>query len=221
MVFPISRYTWFPMIRHFVKKTYGLENLPKSGPYLIACKHVGSLDGVFIAVVIIPKINRKIHFIANIAPWGWLWEKVVAQWWHGGIPFLKENPRQCLDLGIEFLKKGEIVGIFPEGPFENFDKKHRRAKTGVARLAIWSQVPIVPVGLKYRLSQDSTFDKLRNRWHMIAHALKHPRSIEIYIGQPFELTEYYNQEIDKEILITATNKVMNKIEALTKVDKIL
>ncbi|MFH0804563.1 MAG: hypothetical protein V1916_00005, partial [Patescibacteria group bacterium] len=62
MVYSISRYTLFSLVRLFIRKTVGSENLPARGPYIIACKHIGPLDGIFIAASIIPTINQKIFF---------------------------------------------------------------------------------------------------------------------------------------------------------------
>jgi len=217
MVYPISRYIWFPVIRFFVKKIIGLENLPKSGPYIIACKHLGSLDGVFLGVEIMPKINRKIHFVANVAKWGWFWEKVVAEKWHGCIPYYKENPKICLDIAVDYLKKGEIVGIFPEGFLQDRGDNQYKVKTGTARMAILAQVPIVPVGLMHDISVRSELPVLAQRLQAIKNIFLNPHSFEIHIGQPFEISEYHNKEMNRELLTEATNKIMSKIEVLTKI----
>jgi len=218
MVYPVSRYLWFPLIRFFIKKTVGLENLPTKGPYIIACKHLASLDGVFLGVMIAPKINRKIHFVANVAKWGWFWEKVIAEKWHGCIPFYKENPKICLDIAVNYLKKGEIIGIFPEGFLQSRETDQHKAKTGTARMAILARVPIVPVGLTHDISVRSDLPVLHRRRQTIKNILLNPHSLEIHIGQSFEIKEYYNREMNKELLIEATNKIMDKIEALTKIN---
>jgi 1-acyl-sn-glycerol-3-phosphate acyltransferase len=218
MVYPISRYTWFPVMRFFIKKTIGLENLPKSGPYIIACKHLASLDGVFLGAKIIPIINSKIHFVANVARWGWFWEKIVAEKWHGCIQYYKENPKMCLDIAIDFLKKGEIVGIFPEGVLQDRGDNQYKAKTGTARMAILAQVPIVPVGLIHDISVRSDLSVLAQRLQAIKNIFLNPHSLEIHIGQPFEIKEYYDKEVKKEMLIEATNKIMNRIEELTNIN---
>lgn len=218
MVYPISRYILFPVIHFFIKKTVGIENIPKAGPFIIACKHLASLDGMFLGVEIIPRINRKVHFVANVAKWGWFWEKVVAEKWHGCIPYYKENPKICLDIAIDFLRKGEVVGIFPEGFLQDRGDNQHKAKTGTARMAISAQVPIVPVGLMHDISVRSDLPVLARRRQTIKNIFLNPHSLEIHIGQPFEIKEYYNKEINKEMLVEATNKIMDRIEKLTKVN---
>lgn len=217
MVYPITRVFLLPLIRFFIKKTVGLENVPKQGPYIIACKHMGPFDGVFIASVIIPRINQKIYFVSNIAKWGWFWEKVVAERWAANIPFYKENPRICLDITLHYLKEGKIVGIFPEGVIQEYDPYKHKAKTGVARLAIWSKVPIVPIGLFHDITVKSDLPKLTRRRQVIKNILLNPHSLEIHIGKPFEIKEFYDKKITSELLHEATNKIMDKIDELTKI----
>ena len=218
MIYPITRRTLFPVVRFFIKKTEGLENLPSSGPFIIACKHLGPLDGLFIAAVIIPYLRRKISYVANIARWGWLWEKVVGEWWSNSIPFYKENPKLCLAIASEYLKQGKIVGIFPEGIIQDYlaNKGENRIKTGVSRLALRSKVPIIPVGLVHDITVKKV-QKLYRRRQVIKNFLLNPNSLEIHIGQPFVLSDYYNREFTKEMLREASIYVMSKIDALTEV----
>jgi 1-acyl-sn-glycerol-3-phosphate acyltransferase len=216
MVYPIARCTLLPLIRFFIKKTVGLEHLPKKGPYIIACKHLGPLDGTFIAAVIVPHVGQKVHFIANIAPWGWWWQKVVAEHWAGNIPFNHDTPSVCLEVAYDYLQKGRIVGIFPEGVIQEYDPAKRRAKTGTARLALRTHAPIVPIGLVHDISVRSDLPKLRQRRQVIKNILLNPHSLEIHIGKPFTLKQYYQQEVTGELLEKATNEIMDTIDSLTK-----
>ena len=214
MVYPIASKTLLPFVRFFIRKTTGFENISKEGPYIIACKHLASLDGVFIAATIIPIIKQKIHFVSNVAKWGWFWEKIVAEQWGGLIPFYKKYPHICLNIAQEYLKKGEIVGIFPEGILEEKDKLKARAKTGVARLALWSKVPILPISLRYKNNPKKMEDKMHNRWQAMRNSIINPHSLEINIGKPFEVSEFYNKKINNDLLHRTTNMIMDKIESI-------
>jgi len=219
MVYPITQAIFFPLLRFFIRKTVGLENIPLKGPYIIACKHIGALDGFFLASIIIPKVNQKIHFVGSVKKWGWFWEKVVAEQWAGSITFNKDNRKRCLGTALDYLKKGEIVGIFPEGYLHEYERNHT-AKTGAARLALWTKVPIVPVGLVYDITVRNDLPVLYQYSKAIKNALFNPNSLEIHIGQPFEVKEYYNKKITSELLHEVTGNIMNKIKRLTKVDNI-
>jgi len=214
MVYSFARLTLFPFIRFFIRKTIGIEHVPMRGPYIIACKHYASLDGAFIAAVLIPYLNQKIYYVANVAQWGWFWEKVVSEKWAGCIPFYKDNPGACLDIASDYLKKGRIVGIFPEGLLE-LKAKGKKAKTGTARLAIWNKVPILPIGLRHDITIKSA-DAMYKRRNAIKNILLNPHSLEIHIGKPFTLEEYYDQPMTKELLNEATLKVMEHIDPLSE-----
>ena len=210
---PFSRFLMLPFFRLFIKKVTGLENIPLQGPYLIACKHIGALDAVFIAAKVIPIVNQKVHFISNIAPWGWWWQKIVAERWAGCIPHDRHNPQSCLEAAMRKFEENKIVGIFPEGVMTERDAQGYRAKTGIARLAIWSKMTILPVGMGYVYPIRG---KLYDRWRAIGYYLTHPRSLFINFGKPFTLSEYYSQPTTKELLSSATNKVMDQLEELSR-----
>ena len=217
MIYPLMRHTLFPMVRFFSKKTVGFENLPKKGPYILACKHLAALDGIFIGAVLVPYLNKKIHFISNVAKWGWIWDKLIAEKLFGCIPYYKENPKPCLEIAYEQLQQGEIVGIFPEGLMQDYNPKKLRAKTGTARLAIKSKAQIVPIGISHRLSIKSRYKMLPQRRQTIKNSWLNPNSMVIHIGKPFNLSQYYGKDINKEILIEATDIVMDRIDVLTEI----
>lgn len=217
MVYPFARYTLLPFIRFFIKKTVGIEHVPMHGPYIIACKHFASLDGVFVAATLTPYLNQKIYYVANVAQWGWFWEKIVSERWAGAIPFYKDNPSACLDVANAYLRRGCIVGIFPEG-FVEQRQKNQKAKTGTARLALWNKVPIVPIGLKHTITTRFA-NGMHKRRNAIKNILTHPHSLEIHIGQPFTLEKFYDQPITKELLYEATIEVMSHIESLSELKR--
>lgn len=208
MAYPLSRFTILLLLRFYIRSVSGLEHLPKKGPFILACHHTSPLDGAFIAAAVIYKTNRKVHFITRIAPWGWVWKKVVAEWWGGCIPFDSNNRRQCLDVAKEFLQKGRVVGIFPGGLLQESDIDNNRGKTGIARLALWSQVPIIPVGLYNHQS--------RRLKHIIFKHLTNPHHLRIIFGEPMTFPEAYDKPITHELLRDLTSQIIKHIQELSK-----
>ena len=218
MAYPILKKTWLPLVRFFIKPAKGLENIPTKGNFIIACKHVGSImDGVFIGATIIPQIDQKIHFISMVAEWGWFWKEKVTKQWAGVIPYYKDNPKAALDMAVHYLKAGKIVGIFPEGILYNRIDNQSRIKTGIARLAIKSRLPILPIGLDYKINDKDGFKNMQNHWHVIWQTILHPRSVQVKIGQLFEISEYYHREFTRKMLFEASNYIMKKIDKISKV----
>ncbi len=218
-VYPISRKLLFPLIRFFVKRVTGWEHLPAAGPYVIASKHLGPLDAFFIYAEIVPRINEKVHFMANNAKWGWFWEKVVSEQWAGTIPYYHKNPRLSLQIADTYLKQGHVIGIFPEGILQEYDEHRRRAKTGAARLAIWNHVPIVPIGLMHDVTVRPDLPRMQRRRQVIRNMLYNPHALEIHIGPAFTLERYYDQPLTRELLQNATNDIMDHIDERSRINR--
>ncbi len=207
MAYPFARNLFVPVLQFFIRSAKGVENVPEHGPCILACKHTGPLDGVFMAAVIVPKIKQKIHFITNPARCGWLWEKIVVQRWAGAIPYNKKDPARCLDLAQDYLRKGKFVGIFPGGLLQNPEATQRRGKTGVARLALWTRAPVLPIGLH-------NF-KVLKRGKMIITHLRNPHNMRITIGKPMTFSDAYNKPITYGLLREITARIVDRIEQLS------
>ncbi|HCJ52544.1 MAG: hypothetical protein A2898_00945 [Candidatus Kerfeldbacteria bacterium RIFCSPLOWO2_01_FULL_48_11] len=208
IVYPITRVTLFPLCRLLIRSVRGLENIPKRGPFILACHHLGPLDALFIAAVVVPRINQKIHFIASIAPWGPLWKEIVAKRWSGCIPFDKNNRQTCLDTARQYLSEGRVVGIFPVGLLDERESNSSKGKSGTARLALWSKVPVVPVGL---ISHESV-----TLGAIIIKHLTRPRIIRISIGEPMTFSDVYDKPITYELLRNVTSRIMQSIDLINK-----
>lgn len=214
IVFPLARVFAFPIFRLFVHKVVGKEFLPKHGPFILAIKHVGALDGYFVIAEVLPFLNRHIYFFANVLPWGWFWQKVVSERWAKTLPHTEKQ--KSLDRAHTLLQRGKIVGIFPEGLLQEQEgRKH--AKTGAARLAIWNHVPIVPVGIHHRVTIRGGVQALSHRRYVILNMFRHPRTYEIHIGKPFTLGAYYDTPMTRESLHEATDLIMSHLNALTSI----
>ena len=126
----------------------GLENIPRSGPAILAVNHIAYLDPLAAAYVV-DKAGRRPRFLGKSE----LFQDRRIAWILRGAGQIevKRGTRDApvaLDDAFEALRRGEIVVVFPEGTITSDpDLNPVEAKTGAARLALGSGVPLIPCGL--------------------------------------------------------------------------
>ncbi len=118
-----------------------LSPLP-DGPRIIALNHPSVTDPFVVA-----NLLKRRSYILII---GYIFELVVVGALLrklGHIPVVEGSGQKALDRALELLKRGETVVIFPEGEISPKSGEFRSAHTGVARLALASGAPVVPIGI--------------------------------------------------------------------------
>ena len=201
MVYPVIKVALFPLLRLFLKYVNGTENIPKKGHYIITANHESYLDPFFIASIIIPTTNKKIHFLAVKGRFWDAWGDKIAHDYAGCV---------CLDYGKEnafkellsLLREGKIVGIFTSP--KSLDGKLKKGKTGIIELALKARVPILPIGLAGAF-EIAPRDKLMPNF----------RRAKINIGRLIYLDKYYSKKIDYRLLRKLTDNLMHVISDLT------
>jgi len=203
MVYLIAKLTIIPLVKLWVRKVNGIENLPK-GAFIAAANHASYMDHLIIAGYIISHLNRKVHFLAKKEHFDNIFKKA----WHtyaGAIPLDRQSGgEETLKLAVQALKQGKIIAIHPEGT-RSLTGKLQKAKTGVARLALLSKTPVVPIGLI------GTFDILPKGKY-----LPKAKKAIMNIGKPMHFPQYYNKKINKKILRDVTTKILKEIAKLSK-----
>jgi 1-acyl-sn-glycerol-3-phosphate acyltransferase len=140
---PVAKVLWRPDVE-------GLENIPRSGPVIVASNHLSFADSLVIPIV----APRKVVFLAKSDYFTGAGVKgAVSRTWFGGlgmIPVDRTDTRAALaslDIALEVLGRGEAFGIYPEGT-RSRDGRLYRGRTGIGHLALTSGAPVVPVGLR-------------------------------------------------------------------------
>lgn len=204
MHYPILRQTVYPRIIKKINQVNGLENIPHP-PYIIAANHQGFLDPLIVASVILKNFNRKTYFLTQSTMWR-IWGRYLAVHWLGMIPIDRNNKSQSIEMAEEYIKKGGIVGIFPEGTRYPEKGLLLKGKTGAIRLALATKVPLCPCGVI-----NPTGHRLGKAFMSLCNSKK---EISINIGKPLKFDKYYNQEITKELLEQATREIMQEVGKL-------
>lgn len=142
VVAPLAKAVWRPTV-------IGLENVPATGPVLLASNHLSFADSLVIPII----VPRKVAFLAKSDYFtGTGLRGAISRTWFEGIGMLpvdRDDPRAALgslDIALEVLGRGEAFGLYPEGT-RSRDGRLYRGRTGVAHLALTAGCPIVPVGL--------------------------------------------------------------------------
>lgn len=204
MHYPVLRQLFLPLVARKISQINGLENLPQP-PFIIAANHQGFIDSFIIAYVVLKKFNDKPYFFTKQFYWK-IFGRYLAVHWLGMIPISRANKGQSVEIAKEYVKQGKIVGIFPEGTRSIDQVNLLKGKTGALRLALAAKVPISPWGL------------INPSGHRIGKAffslMNSKKELIVSIGQPLYFNEYYNKEITKEILESATRKMMVEIGRL-------
>lgn len=164
----------------------GLENLPE-GPFIVASNHLAFCDSIFIPLA----LPRSVNFLAksDYFTTPGLKGRAMAAFFRGvgQLPMDRSGGRksqESLNAGARVLAEGGIIGIYPEGT-RSPDGRGYRPKVGVARLALESRVPVVPVG---QIGTDLIQPSGTNRIHLRHEGeLIHVRTV---IGKPLTFEEY-------------------------------
>ena len=184
----------------------GVDNVPASGPVLLASNHLSFFDSVVIPVI----APRKVVFLAKDDYFNGTGLRGRAQraWFEGlgMVPVDRDDTRAALDsldIALEVLGRGEAFGLYPEGT-RSRDGRLYRGKVGVAQLALQSGAPIVPVGL-------IGTDKLQP----VGSTMPKLAKVTIRFGEPIRVTGEYDGVAPGRARREITDRVMTAIQALS------
>jgi 1-acyl-sn-glycerol-3-phosphate acyltransferase len=133
----------------FRPKVKGLRNVPVSGPVIIASNHLSFSDSIFMPLVVPRKVTflAKSEYFTSPGPKGLL--KKLTFIALGQVPVDRSGGRRseaALITGLQVLANNECLGIYPEGT-RSPDGRLYKGRTGIARLAIESGAPVIPVAM--------------------------------------------------------------------------
>jgi len=122
----------------------GTENVPRTGGAVLVSNHISYLDFIFAGLAALPA-KRKVRFMAKKQVFDHKISGPLMRGMHH-IPVDREAGASSYATALRMLKAGEIVGVFAEATISrSFTVKD--IKNGAIRMAMASNVPIIPVGL--------------------------------------------------------------------------
>jgi len=188
----------------FRPKVSGLRFVPTNGPVIIASNHLSFSDSIFMPLV----VPRKVTFLAKseyfTSPGLKGFIKKITFIALGQVPIDRSGGKRseaALLTGLRLLKENHCIGIYPEGT-RSPDGRLYKGRTGIARMAIESGAPIIPVAMFNTAEIQPT-----------GQVVPKVRRVEMVFGEPIYLT---GDSTDQELLRKETNKIMETIAALSK-----
>jgi 1-acyl-sn-glycerol-3-phosphate acyltransferase len=203
----LKRIALGPLLRLvFRPQSSGLENVPSDGPAILASNHLSYADWLFMPLT----LPRRVTFVAKAEYFttpgvkGWFQKKFFSG--AGQVPIDrsgKDAAEGALRSAKNILAQGDLFGIYPEGT-RSHDGKLYRGKTGVARLALETGAPVIPVavvGTDVVAPPGKTFGSFT-------------RPV-VRFGTPLDFSRYQGMENDRYILRSITDEIMYEIMRLS------
>src|SRR3954471_19704871 len=191
--------------RVFRPWTTGMENVPKKGAAILASNHLSFIDSIILPI----ELDRRISFLAKAEYFtgkgikGWAVRSFMLA--TGQLPIDRSGGKAseaALNTGLAVLRRGKILGIYPEGT-RSPDGKLYRGRTGVARMILEAGVPVVPVAMV-----DTA------KIMPIGRRLPKIGRIGIIVGEPLDFSRFDGMEGDRFILRSVTDEIMYELQRL-------
>lgn len=208
LTFKICTKIAIPIIKLITKRTWiGAENIPKSGAVIVANNHLSYFDVLNLAHFLYAN-GRAPRFLGKVEVFKVpiIGRILLAA---GQVPVERETPNagKAVDHAKRLLEAGHLLGVYPEGTLSR-DLEHwpMVAKTGLARLALTTNTPVIPVAQWGSQIMMPTYSKKLKIF---------PRTqITMVAGKPVDLSPWYGKGEDPQALIEATAKIMLEITTL-------
>ncbi|GAB3252770.1 lysophospholipid acyltransferase family protein [Alteromonas gracilis] len=196
-----------PLLRViFRPRTSGGENVPETGPAILASNHLSYADWLFMPLT----LNRRVTFVAKAEYFttpgikGWFQRQFFSG--AGQVPIDRTSgsaAEGALSSAKRILGEGELFGIYPEGT-RSHDGRLYRGKTGVARLALETGVPVIPVAV---VGTDVVAPPGKKFGSFTRPVVR--------FGEPLDFSRYEGLENDRYILRSITDEIMYEIMRLS------
>lgn len=195
-------------------KVTGRNNVPRSGPVILASNHLSFIDSLLIPIV----APRHVTFMAKAEYFtGRGIKGRLSRWFFttlGHIPVERDDPRaglRSLEDALCVLGKGEAFGIYPEGTRSRDGLLHK-GHTGVAYLALSGQAPVVPVAV-INTDKVQPVDKRLPR-------LARGHRVEIHFGTPIDASRQIAADARPAVARRElTDTVMDRIHAMSRQER--
>lgn len=184
----------------------GAENIPAQGPAILASNHNAVWDSVFLPLMLDREVvfMGKADYFTGTGVKGWATKTFMSA--VGTIPVDRAGGRAseaALKAGLDRLAQGKLFGIYPEGT-RSPDGRLHRGKTGVARLALLSGAPVIPVAMIGMHDAQPIGQKIPSR-----------TDIGMIIGKPLDFSRYKGMAHDRYVLRAITDEIMYNLMLLS------
>jgi 1-acyl-sn-glycerol-3-phosphate acyltransferase len=197
----------WPFVMVFCRSSWhGGRHIPRTGPALIASNHVSFADPVTVTAFVLAH-GRIPRYLAKAGLWR---IPVVRSVLAGGrhIP-VHRGTSKATDAyrdAVTAVEGGECVLVFPEGTFTADPDgwpSVKQAKSGIARLALATGAPVIPIGhwgTQFVLPRKAKLPRLLPR-----------KAVAIRTGPPVDLSGLLGAEPTREVVDEATKRIMAAI----------
>ena len=196
-----------PMLKLvFRPRTEGADNVPETGPAILASNHLSYADWLFMPLTLPRRVTfvAKAEYFTSPGVKGWFKKKFFSG--SGQVPIDRSGANAAegaLAAAKRILGQGDLFGIYPEGT-RSHDGKLYRGRTGVARLALETKVPVIPVAVL----GTNEIAPPGKKFGSLTRPL-------VRFGTPLDFSRYEGLENDRYILRSITDEIMYEIMRLS------
>lgn len=187
-------------------KVEGIEHLPRSGAAILASNHLAVADSFYLPLV----VSRRITFLAKseyftgtgLKGWFKRWFFTVA----GQVPIDRTDAdaaRAALITAERILAEGKLLGMYPEGT-RSPDGRLYKGKTGLARLALETGMPVIPVAM---IGTDVVNPPGSKMWRF--------GKVQVKFGKPMDFTRFEGLAGNRFIERAVIDEVMYELMQLS------
>ncbi len=186
----------------FKVRVEGIENVPSSGPVILASNHHSFSDSIFLPMV----LKRRVTFVAKAE----YFEQKKTAWFFklmGQIPVKRGGGpagERALEAACEVLNDGGVFAIYPEGT-RSPDGRLYKGRTGVARLALQTGAPICAVAM-IGTREAQPIGQVKPNFFS---------PITIKISRPMDFTRLQPRSDDPLVARQITDEVMFELRSLS------
>jgi 1-acyl-sn-glycerol-3-phosphate acyltransferase len=191
MLYRIIKFILGPFFKILYRiRVEGRENLPEGGPLIVCANHSSLVDPIILAIV----MPYRIYCMAKAELFN---NKLFGSFLRalGVFPVKRgEADIKSIKTSLKLLKENKVMGIFPEGTRNKTGEL--MAEAGVSMIAIRAQVPVLPIA--------------------IVTSYKFFKPTVVRIGEPMDLTQYYDQKLKNEDYHDISLDIMRYIRKISK-----
>lgn len=184
----------------------GLDHLPRTGPVILASNHLAVVDSLYLPLA----VPRRITFLAKSEYFTTPGIKGRFNKFFysaaGQVPIDRsggEAAQAALRTATRVLEDGNVLGLYPEGT-RSPDGRLYKGKTGLARIALETGVPVIPVAM---IGTDVM--------NPIGSKSYRPTKITVRLGEPLDFSRYEGLGGSRFIERAVTDEVMYELMKLS------